>query len=82
MWSSAGQLLPALWVFCSPIAGYAARGCFFLLQYDGSCWSSSAVDLFCFRVACPDGVVPFLPRRPQGSSHGLVPGLLLGTNCP
>lgn len=57
-------------------------GVFFFLRYDGSCWPSSAVDLFCFGVACPDGVVPFLPGRPQGSSHGLVPGLLLGTSCP
>lgn len=57
-------------------------GGFFFLQYNGSCWPSSAVDLFCFGVACSDGVVPFLPGRPQGSSHGLIPGLLLGTSCP
>lgn len=57
-------------------------GVFFFLQYDGSCWLSSTVGLFCFGVACPDGVVPFLPGKPQGSSQGLVPELLLGTNCP
>lgn len=73
--SSLGFLFPDCWL-CSTWVF------FFFLQYDGSCWLSSTVGLFCFGVACPDGVVPFLPGKPQGSSQGLVPELLLGTNCP